>query len=378
MYQWNLNELKKKRLQLLKELICNIKLQLNDRMKIKSDLNLITDMINEFEVDKTFTLFPNQNLTFIDEKQLFPKMYYEAFLKLSPNILSILFPIIREYDQIDINDNEYLYFNLDEKEIINSTRDFYQSLPNKKYYNEIEKYLNPSNHLLQFIYGNIYAPTTGETFYFETQNTISYVLVRIINEIHDLLTLDHELAHVYYNQYNNLDNYLTPYYYLIETEGLFFEYLKEEFLLTNNIPKEDIYKKRIEHFNNIIELIINLYVGKVTTNQFSKTKNINEESILQIIYQNGISTEYNSNLIYESIHNYPRSNIKECIAYLTFLDLKNIANHDLEESLYLLENIRKDKNPNIISTLRKNKITFMDDNYENLNKEYQKLKEYRL
>ena len=72
---------------------------------------------------------------------------------------------------------------------------------------------------------------------------------------------------------------------------------------------------------------------------------------------------------------YPRYIIKDCISYFTFLDLKNIAEKDVEKALYLLEEIRKDHNHNIFSTLRKNEITFMDDNFENLKKEYTKIKE---
>ena len=378
MYKWNLNELKKRRMLLTKELICNLKLSIDDKIKIKADLNLLDNMINQIDTNKSFRIFPKKDITFIDKNKLFPKLYYDAYLKISPKILKILFPIITEYDQIDIKDDDYSYYELSEEELISSAIKFYQSLPSQEYYKEIEKYLSPNNHLLQILYGDIYSNTTGSTYYIESPTKTTYILMQITNQIHDLLTLDHELAHAHFDKYNAIKNYQTPYYYITETEGLFFEYLKEEYLLNQDITKEDIYKKRVEYFNDFTEMILNLYVGRITAYQFSITKEINEQQILKTIYENGIPPEYTDSFIYESLYSYPRNNIKECISYLTFLDLKNIANNDIEKALYLLENIRSDKNPNIISTLRKNNITFMDDDYQNLNQEYQKLKEYKI
>ena len=196
-----------------------------------------------------------------------------------------------------------------------------------------------------------------------------------MNNINDLLTLDHELAHAYFNKYSTSKTLHTPYYYLTEVEGMFFEYLKEEYLLSQHLYQSDISYIRQEQMDIVSNMIRNLYISDLVIKYYDKTGKIDEEKIMELILKKGLLKEYDIDILCNSLLMYPRYSIKDCISYFTFLDLKNIAEKDVEKALYLLEEIRKDHNHNIFSTLRKNEITFMDDNFENLKKEYTKIKE---
>ena len=377
-YNWDIKDLKKKRLILLKDLISKLSLSTTDRMLIKSDLNILNSMIAEIDVDKSHSIFTINKISYKDENEIMPSKYYDTFIKISPIILKILYPLIKEYDLIQLENDETRYFDFSSDEIIESSRDFYKSLPNKKYYKDLEKYLNPNNHSLYIKYGNLYTDESGITYNLSSQNK-NYIIVNIINEITDLLTLDHELAHAYFfNHSTNIESWKTPYYYITEIEGLFFEYLKQEYLIKNTKYKDEINLNNAIKMNEIIEAILYLYIWNISVNQYSLTNKVDEDKILTTAINEGISCEYTTNIIHHALSSYPRGLAKECISYLTFLDLKNIAETDLEKALYLLEEIRKDYNPNVISTLRKNNITFMDDNYANFDKEYEKIKGYKI
>ena len=375
-YSWDIDELKKRRRHLLNELLGNS--TLIDRKKIKSDFNLLNDMIDELEVNKCFNLFSSKEKDFIDDDKLLSRSYYNAFSKISNNLLNLVYKITNNFDLVDLDEisKDLSFYDFNLEKIIESTKSFYDSLPNKNYYLEISKFLNPNNHLLFFKYGSLFNLDSGNTYNLFYPNIVSYILVYIVNDISDLLTLDHELAHAYFNKYNSLEAFNTPYYYLTEIEGMFFEYLKEEFLINNNYYQNDIKLCKNIKMNSIVEISKNLYIGNFIFNYYNKKGIIDEAEITETLFKQGILNSYNINAIYDSLLMYPRNIIKECISYLTFLDLKEIATNDLEKALYLLEEIRKDHNHNIFSTLRKNEITFMDDNFDNFKKEYVKINKY--
>lgn len=374
-YNWDINELKKRRNYLLKELLINPNVTVTDRKKIKSDLILLNDMIREVEVDKSFTLFPIREKKFMDNEQLLSKSYYQAFSKISKKLLDLTDAVTNYFDLLDLDDNSEneISYHFDIDEIIESAISFYHSLSNQKYYLEINKFLDIHKHLLFFKYQSLLNTESGYTFNLFYPNRKSYILVYILNEISDLLTLDHELAHAYFHNYNSMESFNTPYYYLTEIEGMFFEYLKEEFLQNQHLYLQDIHTVRKAKIRTILNMAKNVYVGKFIISYYNQNKKIDEAEITEMLFKNGIITDYDIDIVYDSLLTYPRDGIKECISYLTFLDLKNIAEKDVEKALYLLEEIRKDHNPNIFSTLRKNEITFMDDDFKNLKKEYKSL-----
>lgn len=372
-YNWDIKELKKRRRHLLK-LLVNPKYNEKDKKEIMEDFELLNEAINEIEVDKLFTLFSKEE-SYMDKEQLIPKSYYRSFSKISKNLLRLIYSSTNYFDLLNLDDcskdqpNYYFSFDC----IVESAASFYRSLPNNKYYLEISKYLNNKNHLLTFKYSNEYDLLYGTTFQLFYQNPTSYILVYIMNNINDLLTLDHELAHAYFNKYSTSKTLHTPYYYLTEVEGMFFEYLKEEYLLSQHLYQSDISYIRQEQMDIVSNMIRNLYISDLVIKYYDKTGKIDEEKIMELILKKGLLKEYDIDILCNSLLMYPRYSIKDCISYFTFLDLKNIAEKDVEKALYLLEEIRKDHNPNIFSTLRKNEITFMDDNFKNLKKEFKSL-----
>jgi len=261
------------------------------------------------------------------------------------------------------------------KEILEITRDFYKNLPDKKYYQEIKKYLNPNNNLLQIDSNHQIIDNVGSLFH---ANNHSYGLIYKENTIIDLFVIIHELAHAYFYKYIKANNLSTPYYYIMETEGRFFDYLTENYLIEKGYPKTEINKSNIILLEDQLEMITSLYLGKIVVALYNQDKRISEENVKNKIESKYTNLIYSFNGLEDALTYSPRDYLKEIISYLTYLDLKEIANHDLEKALFLLENIKKDTNPNIFKTLAKNEITFMKDGYQNFQKEIELVKQYKL
>ena len=68
--------------------------------------------------------------------------------------------------------------------------------------------------------------------------------------------------------------------------------------------------------------------------------------------------------------------IKYLVSYLINLDLEKIYNKDKERGFYDFEQVCKISGDNIFSKLRKNNITFMDDEFKNLEKKIKKINNY--
>lgn len=372
-YNWDINELKKKRNNLFK-LLVSPKCTFDDKKKILVDLKILDEIISEIEVNKLFTSFPKRE-TYIDKEKLLPKDCYLDFSKISKKLLHLIYSSTKHFDLLnsDYHNQEQSNYYFDFDYIVESASSFYRSLPDKKYYLEISKYLDNKNHLLSFKYNNEYDSLYGVTYQLFYSNHLSYILVYIMSDINDLLTLDHELAHAYFNKYSTVKALHTPYYYLTEVEGMFLEYLKEEYLLSQNLYQSDIDYIRKEQMDIVSNTIRNLYISDLAIKYYDENGKIDEDNIIKLIQDKGLIQEYDIDILCNSILMYPRYSVQECISYFTFLDLKNIAEKDVEKALYLLEEIRKDHNPHIISTLRKNEITFMDDGFKNLKKEYKSL-----
>lgn len=374
-YKWDLDKLKKERLSLLKNLILNFNISEEERKTIKTTLEILNNVLEETSSSKLNIELP---INYLDKNDILSKHYYKHFSKMNPKILNTAFNLIPFFDEFPPQDITLNTINIPTKEILEITRDFYKSLPKQKYYQEIEKYLDSDNHLLQIDSNHQISYYTGYTVSLFYPKNHSYIIIYKEDTIIDLFTLIHELAHAYFFKYIKAHNLSSPYYYIMEIEGRLFDYLTGNYLIEKGYPKTEIDKSNIILLEDQLEMITSLYLGKIVVDLYNQKETISEENV-----KNKLENKY-SKLIYsfdgleDALTYSPRDYLKEVISYLTYLDLKEIADHDLEKALYLLENIKKDTNSSIFKTLTKNEITFMKDGYENFQKEIELAKQYKL
>jgi len=212
---------------------------------------------------------------------------------------------------------------------------------------------------------------SGTTFFDPTLNK-KYVYVSRTNNIIDLVVLPHELFHYLYSDSNITITEKYNTFYNGEVEGslanlLFSEYFYENFLEDRNHFNEFFLER---YYCQVTELIItncmldaSVDERKIRLNKFNKNLNYlslkpfkDEKEILDYL-----ATPLDINMMYT-------------FGYLVAIDLYYIYKKDPDLAFYLLKNIKYIKQDNdILGLLRRNGITFMDDEYENLKKYIKKI-----
>ena len=90
-YNFDIKDLKKKKLYLFKKLICDLNLTFDERTLIKSDFRMISSLINEYYLNDTSPLLAIEKFAYKDEKECMTKSNYDTFTKINPNILNLLY-----------------------------------------------------------------------------------------------------------------------------------------------------------------------------------------------------------------------------------------------------------------------------------------------
>lgn len=189
------------------------------------------------------------------------------------------------------------------------------------------------------------------------------------NTFMDLVSLPHELFHAIFNDYDCDKRSSYQSYYVSEIEGSFANLLTTEFY-REALP--DISKECEEHFlleykEQLKELIVNFSYLSSCNN----SNNLRKNKFKKILghYNLRINNE-------EKLRSYMTDTCEEimnyALSYLASIDLLEIYKKDKEFALYLLKNICYTQQDNdVLGILRRNHITFMDNDYKNF-KEYVK------
>ena len=183
------------------------------------------------------------------------------------------------------------------------------------------------------------------------------------NTFMDLVSLPHELFHAIFNDYDCDKRISYQSYYASEIEGSFANLLATEFY-RESLP--DISKECEEHFlleykQQLMELIVNF--SYLSSRNDSNNLRKNKFNKMLRYYKLKINSE-------ETLKSYMNATCEEIInyalSYLASIDLLEIYKKDKEFALYLLKNICYiQQDDDVLGILRRNHITFMDDNYKN-------------
>ena len=311
---------------------------LNDELVFKDTSDLINEQINSYK---------NNSLEILN-------IVLQSFLELKKVCSGIT----------NLTDERILCTN---NELINVTNDFNNKmLPNSIKDKFIIDNHNQNIHISYTEQNNIYSGLT----LFDPILRKKYIYISRNNSLIDLVTLPHELFHYVFNDYDAtiVSNYNT--YYTTEIEGCFANILFGDYFYKNSSYNNNYFNEYfLEVFHSeISELVIrNSFLDSIRDNKKIRMNKLNKTLNYWDLFSFNDEDE-----IKDYLSNPLEVGIKYALGYLVGVDLFYIYQNDPEFAFYLLKNLKYIRCENdVINLLRRNHITFMDDNYKNL-KDYVK------
>ena len=364
-YTWDYNELRSNKNELMKMLLTTKDSSEAEEIKITIKmydemLKLSNRKINAYsQFDDTITSH-NVNDLILD--------FSDSYTKDMLPIINLLLPAMQvlkdKKDKIieifDIGDNN--------DELVTVTLDFFSKMTTPDIYKKVKE-LFENKHFLNISYYKEMNPFPGVTF-IDGILKKKYVAISRANEVLDLTHLAHELFHNIFSDYEVKTLFEHKTFYLTEVEGmlaniLFGEYFKKYIGSNDDEIDNDLVKNYyLEGFNSeITDLVIrNGIIHSIDSKSKLRLSKLNKYISL---YNIPDITEIN-NLI-PHLNTPQDTNITYALSYLVALDLLYIYMRDREQAFYLLKNFRYIKDEDdIISLLRRNDITFFEDDYKNL------------
>lgn len=250
------------------------------------------------------------------------------------------------------------------------TKDFIEEMVPNSYKKEISKALEVPN-AIQISYSKQKGCYSGVTIidpYFKKR----YIHIERENMLTDLANLPHEAFHY---SLMGCNCHLTDYwntYYLNETEGSFANILFGDYFYQNSIKDKNYFNQYFlkMHYENITELVISYSLMEAINDK----KHLRLNKFNKLLTGFGLSPFEKEEEILDHLNIPLNIYLKYALSYLVAIDLYYIYLRDPEFAFYLLKNIRFIiQENNIISLLRRNHITFMDDGYENSKKYIKKI-----
>lgn len=249
------------------------------------------------------------------------------------------------------------------------TKDFFNKMTPSYIEKDFLDILNNKN--LHFDYSKENNGYSGVTL-LDTILKNKYIYILRNNLLIDLVTLPHESFHSILLDYNHPISTKLNSYYTFEVEGNFANILFGDYFHKNYIYHKNFFNEYfIEIFNsNITSIIVrNSLLESVTEKNHFRINKFNK-----MISTYGIETFSDESQILDYMITPLDIDMKYSLGFLTAIDLYYIYQKDPDLAFYLLKNIRYiTHEDDVLGLLRRNHITFMDDNYENLKKYVKKI-----
>lgn len=356
--------------------------QLNKIKKYQSYIDSATS-INDFLYDIIKASYPDRFKEEDDSGTILEK-YRDSFCELQDidqitkevaiNVINNIVGLIPDYFEkrenlLNFKSRDYLY--LTEDDLTTLAHDFYKSYyPNAL--ENIDKYLNPDNKMLNFQYSKNCG--RGLTFTIKHQNLDCFFIVYRDNTFNDILTLVHELAHMYGARDKNKLPAKKGFNPIAEVEGRLAEYSFLEYAKDNNLITTDI----INHFDdvNVFETInaASYILFCIILNKTSD-KDIRKDKVEKSLIHYGANIKPD-NILYDFYSDFScDESIRNIISDLSAYDLVKIYKDDPEFVRRVLDNLGSTKlKPNLNDTLDDIGATFHKDNCATIKR---KIKEYK-
>ncbi|MBE6147573.1 MAG: hypothetical protein E7168_04495 [Firmicutes bacterium] len=376
-YQWDISTIRMHK-EVLEELL-NKEIDPDKKRVISLLINQYRNLLSQFLASKTktansFLIYDNSFdtcLNTLNECFCFPHHIDDNLFQIIINTLDIIRKKLN--GSIIITEPKRIFYTNDD--LKDFVLDFFREMLNSEEQNNVFNIFEGNVLNIQFTKENN-LKYSGVTFYDPVFKKHFVNLFRD-NTILDLVTVIHEIFHVLYgnNSFKN-DYYDNQIYFIEELEGSFANLLVSEYL-KRYFPSYEIYDSidcyyLLEYLEKTLELFIS-YVA---------LKSINNRNELRIPKINKSLKRENLALSFKTeqeILDYLRTPVYENVcynlSYLASLDLFSVYKDDKEYGISLLKEVKSNSyQENIIEFLRSKSFSFMDDGYENLKKETQKVK----
>ena len=281
--------------------------------------------------------------------------------------LDILLQSFLVVNKMDFNDdlNNY-WIDADNNEIINFTYDFFKEMTTPKMTSEFLEVINKKN-IININYSKDKASDYAGVTIFDRFLNKKYISVNRSNHLTDLSILPHEMFHYIFNDVSNTINGSYNSYYLTEVEGALANILFGEYFIKK--ASDDKYFFKDYYKLNYVNQVSDLVIRNGLLDALDKRKKVRFNKLNKYVEYYDIDKFKDENDLIPYLIYPEESIIKYALSYLVAVDLLEIYKKDREKAFYHLKNICFNKRTDsILTLLRFNEITFMDDGYYNLKK----------
>ena len=365
MYTWDLEELKRKKCELEN-------LRLTKKKKLNEDkLSKIMYSIKNY--DLLLCLFDSEEDFFLEEditdKDLVNKYFIRLYKIINPDIVYSVVNSCNVFESSCIPDTytDNTKSKIELLDIISITKDIFASFNDIELMKKVNEILDPNNHLLHFSntseFNSLDADYTGFSCR-DYYSNIGYAIIYRNNKIRDLYTLVHEVFHLVIKEHLPVLN-TDDRYFIDEVEGSFADLVVTDYLISNNLFKEDALEVERSNFNTTKYFTRGIYVA----NNFNQT--FNGDYFDMDFINDSIPFNYSldDDIMRSSILSFDRD-LCYSFSYLVALDLFYKYKNGYQDVIGDLKGLSDSKRPFIM--MDRYNISFNKDGYKNL-KDYQKV-----
>ena len=368
MYNWDLEELKRRKDELVKIRKSKRK-TLSEIKLLKLDCSLMTYdyLLDAFKEEETFSeIILESDKTFVSTR------FKNIYSSINPRIIEATINSfdIFENSGIDICFDSTSREKLENQTVIEMTKEIFSSFNDQKISQIVNKILDPNNHLLHItkgketsIYETDYSGFSCRDYY----NNIGYAIIYSNEKIRDLYTLVHELFHLIINDNKTPNSSFEDNFYVSEVEGSFADLLVTDYLINKGILIDEARNVELINYSNSRYFIRNLHLAHNFHNYFDKD-NFDVKRINQVLETKNLSYSIDRDDMLNVVNSFTRD-LNYGFSFLVALDLFYKYKNGYNGIINDIRDISNGKN--IFIFLERYGVNFFNDGYKNLDS-YQK------
>lgn len=368
MYNWDLEELKRRKDELVKIRKSKRK-TLSEIKLLKLDCSLMTYdyLLEAFKEEEPFSeIILESDKTFVSTR------FKNIYSSINPRIIEATINSfdIFENSGIDICFDSTSREKLENQTVIEMTKEIFSSFNDQKISQIVNEILDPNNHLLHItkgketsIYETDYSGFSCRDYY----NNIGYAIIYSNEKIRDLYTLVHELFHLIINDNKTPNSSFEDNFYVSEVEGSFADLLVTDYLINKGILIDEARNVELINYSNSRYFIRNLHLAHNFHNYFDKD-NFDVKRINQVLETKNLSYSIDRDDMLNVVNSFTRD-LNYGFSFLVALDLFYKYKNGYNGIINDMRDISNGKN--IFIFLERYGVNFFNDGYKNLDS-YQK------
>lgn len=365
MYNWDFDELKRKKYE-LEAIRCAKKKKLSE-----DKLSRIIYSIKNY--DLLLCLFDSEEDIFLEDditdKDLVHKYFIRLYKDINPDIVYSVVNSCKVFETSNIPDTymDNTKTMIDLMDIVSITKDIFASFNDVELMKRVNEILDPNNHLLHFSTSTEFSSLDADYTGFSCKDYyrgIGYAIIYRNNKIRDLYTLVHEIFHLVIKDSLPSSN-IEDKYFIEEVEGSFADLVVTDYLIKNGLFTDDALEVEKANFNTTKYFSRGIYLA----NNFNQTFSGDYFDIDLINESIPFGYSLDEDIMRSSILSFDRD-LCYSFSYLVALDLFYKYKNGYLNIIDDLKGLSASKRPFIM--MDRYNVTFHKDGYKNL-KDYQKV-----